>query len=302
MFLGSSIFPSGPPDVGVRAQHENLQQQIPLMYMLMTINVVFLSVVMFPDVPVALGLGAPATLVALAGLRAILWLRRRRTEPTIPQVLRQLRGTIAMAGVLSLLFGGWALMLYSAADPSRSTSVALYVFVGSISCAYCLQSLPRAAHLVLLFGAAPVTVRMLISGDLYLIGVGLTFVLVAGLIVLTLASTRNAFEEILRSRAEMGELVSALQRSEEHHRYSVELNPQIPWIADARGLIVELSPRWSSYTGIPLEQALGMGWTRAVHPDDLPALVALLNRAVASGDATLADARYRLAQADGNYR
>ncbi|RYE03447.1 MAG: EAL domain-containing protein [Sphingomonadales bacterium] len=155
---------------------------------------------------------------------------------------------------------------------------------------------------MLLFGAAPVTVRMLISGDLYLFGVGLTFVLVAGLIVLTLASTRNAFEEILRSRVEMGELVSALERSHEHHRYSVELNPQIPFIADANGLIVELSPRWSAVTGMAVEQALGTGWTSAVHPDDLPGLVALMSEAVATGDATLADARYRLAQADGSYR
>ncbi|RYE64721.1 MAG: phosphodiesterase [Oxalobacteraceae bacterium] len=302
MFLGSSTFPSGPPDVGLRAQHENLQKQIPLMYMLMTINVVFLSVVMYRDVPIAMSLGAPAALVAFAMLRAILWLRRRGAEPSIPQIRRQLRGTIAMAGVLSVLFGGWALMLFSAADPSRSTAVALYVFVGSISCAYCLQSLPRAAHLVLLFGAAPVTVRMLISGDLYLLGVGLTFVLVAGLIVLTLASTRNAFEEILRSRGEMGELVSALQQSQEHHRYSVELNPQIPWISDASGSIVELSPRWSACTGMPLDQALGTGWTRAVHPHDLPTLMIMWSEALASGDANLADARYRLAQADGSYR
>ena len=167
----------------------------------MTINVVFLSVVMYRDVPMAMSLGAPTALVVLAGLRAILWLRRRGTEPSIPQIRGQLRGTIAMAVVLSVLFGGWALMLFSAADPSRSTAVALYVFVGSISCAYCLQSLPRAAHLVLLFGAAPVTVRMLISGDLYCSGWP-TFVLVAGLSS-TLAGQRNAFEDILLSRAEM---------------------------------------------------------------------------------------------------
>ncbi|RYE70165.1 MAG: EAL domain-containing protein [Rhizobiaceae bacterium] len=302
MFLGSSIFRSGPPDEGLRAQHENLQQQIPLMYLLMTINVVFLSVVMHRQVSVAMSLGAPIALLVLAGARAVLWVRRRGTEPSISQIRHQFRGTIAMAGVLSVMFGGWALMLFSAADPSRSTAVALYVFVGSISCAYCLQSLSRAAHLVLLFGAAPVTVRMLISGDLYLIGVGLTFVIVAGLIVLTLESTRKAFEEILRSRVEMGELVSALQSSQEHHRYSVELNPQIPWIADANGLIVELSSRWSAYTGIPLKQALGTGWTRAVHSDDLPALMVLANEVLASGNANLAGARYRLAAADGSYR
>ncbi|RYE01944.1 MAG: hypothetical protein EOP61_09830, partial [Sphingomonadales bacterium] len=80
MSFGSRIFPSGPPDVGLRAQHENLQQQIPLMYMLMTINVTFLSVVMYREVPMTMSLAAPSSLVLLAGLRAILWLRRRGTE------------------------------------------------------------------------------------------------------------------------------------------------------------------------------------------------------------------------------
>lgn len=207
-----------------------------------------------------------------------------------------------MAGVLSVLFGGWALMLFSAADPSRSTAVALYVFVGSISCAYCLQSLPRAAYLVLLFGAAPVTLRMLVSGDLYLLGVGLTFILVAGLIVLTLASTRNAFEELLHSRVEMENVVAALQRSQENHRYSVELNPQIPWIANASGSVIELSPRWSAFTGIPLDHALGTGWTLAVHPDDLPALMVRWSEVLASEGAKVADARYRLAHSDGGHR
>src|SRR5690606_17782137 len=108
-FLGSSIFPAGPPDVGLLAQHENLQQQIPLMYMLMTINVVFLSVVMHGEVPMAMSVGAPAALVVLAGLRALLWLRRRGAELSILQIRRQLRGTIATAGALSVLFGGWAL-------------------------------------------------------------------------------------------------------------------------------------------------------------------------------------------------
>ena len=272
------------------------------MYLLMSINVTFLSIVMHDNVPLILSLGAPAALVVLASLRAITWLWRRGADVTVEQIHRQLQGTMVMAALLSLLFGGWGLLLFSAADPSRSTAVALYVFVGSISCCYCLQALPGAARLVLLFGAAPVTLRMLLSGDLYLAGIALTFVLVAGLILRTLAGTRAAFQEILRSRSEMSTLVAALQGSEEHHRFSVELNPQIPWISDPSGAIIELSPRWSVCTGIPLEQALGTGWTVAVHPDDLSLLRSRWSNALACEDGALADVRYRLRHRDGSYR
>jgi diguanylate cyclase (GGDEF)-like protein/PAS domain S-box-containing protein len=302
MFLDSIALWPDRPEAELRSQHESLRQQIPLMYMLMSINVAFLSIVMRGDVPALLSLGAPAALVVLATLRATMWLWRRHADLTVTRIRRQLRGTMVMAALLSLLFGGWGFLLFSAADPSRSTAVALYVFVGSISCCYCLQALPGAARLVLLLGAAPVTVRMLLSRDWYLAGIGLTFVLVAGLILLTLAGTRAAFEEILRSRSEMSALVAALQRSQEHHRYSVELNPQIPWISDPSGATVEFSPRWSAYTGIPVEQALGHGWTAAVHPDDLPSLLELWSEVLASGDGTSADIRYRLRHHDGSFR
>lgn len=297
--------PTLDPDVlesGLKEQHATLRAQIPLMYMLMTVNVAFLSIVMFDAVPAALSLGAPILLVTLASLRAGLWLMRRDTAYTAAQMKRQLRGTMMTAPILSLLFGGWALVLFSEADPIRASAVALYVFMGAISCAYCLQALQGAALFVLLFGAAPVTVRMLFSGDLYLFGVGFTFVLIGSLVMRTLTSTREAVEQILRSRVEIAELYTALQKSEEHHRYSVELNPQIPWISDPDGNVVELSGRWSEFTGIPLDQALGDGWIAAVHPDDLPKTLAVWNETLAAREGVLGDTRYRLRHWSGSYR
>jgi diguanylate cyclase (GGDEF)-like protein/PAS domain S-box-containing protein len=297
--LGRTI---GKSEAALQAQHANLKKQVPLMYMLMLINVAFLSITTSRDVPLALSLAAPAGLSLVIAVRACIWLRRRRQELSVDQIRQQLQGTMVMAAVLSALFGGWGLSLFSNVDPVRSTSVALYVFVGSISCCYCLQALPGAARLVLLCGAMPVTVRLLISPDWYLSGVGMTFILVAGLILRTLATTRSAFTELLNSKAAMGALVAALQRSEENHRYSIELNPQIPWISDPDGEVVELSPRWSALTGIPMEEALGRGWMAAVHPDDLPGVLAMWNAALAGIEGAIVDGRYRLFQADGSFR
>lgn len=302
MVFSSPRVTSSIQDSGLKEQHATLRAQIPLMYMLMTVNVVFLSVVMYDEVPPALSLGAPALLVTLASVRAGFWLARRGRTYTAAEMKRQLRGTMIMAAVLSLLFGGWAFAIFSEADPTRATAVALYVFMGAISCAYCLQALQGAAYFVLFFGAAPVTMRMLLSGDMYLVCVGFTFVLIGALVMRTLASTRVAVEQILKSRSEIAELYSALQKSEEHHRYSVELNPQIPWISDAEGNVVELSGRWSEFTGIPLDQAMGHGWTVAVHPDDLARTMAVWSETLALGEGTLADTRYRLRHKDGSYR
>ncbi|RDI50398.1 diguanylate cyclase/phosphodiesterase [Microvirga subterranea] len=92
----------------------------------------------------------------------------------------------------------------------------------------------------------------------------------------------------------------ALRESEEHYRYSVEFNPQIPWTADPQGNISNVSPRWCQLTGMSVEEALGEGWTKALHPDDYPGAAQQWTDAVASRSPL--DVEYRVCLADGGYR
>lgn len=289
-------------DVILRAQYASLRKQIPLMYALMFINSAFLGFVTYGEVSAALSLAVPAVLALLIAARAALWLSRPAKAPSPAEIRRYLHGTLVAAVVLSASFGGWGFVLLGEVGAFRDTSVALYVFVGSISCCYCLQALPLAGWFVLLFGALPVTARLLLSDSWYMAGIGVTFLLAAAVILQSLARGYGAFKDVLHSRAEMGGLIRALQHSEEHYRQSVALNPQIPWISDPSGKLVELSPRWSVVTGTSVEEGLGWGWTNAVHPDDLARVRQLWARVLAAGSAEEADTRYRLLHADGTFR
>lgn len=288
-------------DAMLREQFANLRTQIPLMYALMLINAVFLGVATYGEVPRLYSLGLPAALMSGIIIRAGMWILRNFKEPAPDRIRRYLYSTIIAAAVLSLAFGSWGFLLLETSPPVRSTAIAVYIFVGSISCCYCLQALPIAGRLVLLFGAMPVTIRLLVSGDWYLAGIGGTFVLVAGVILRTLATSNAAFKSALENRVEMSALIAALRRSEEHYRHSVDLNPQIPWISDPTGSLTELSPRFSTLTGLGREQSLGSGWSAAVHPDDLPGVTALWSLALKTGRGELADTRYRLRRDDGTY-
>ncbi len=95
-------------------------------------------------------------------------------------------------------------------------------------------------------------------------------------------------------------LAQALRESEEHYRWAVALNPQIPWTADANGQVTEAPPRWTELTGMPAEEALGEGWGRCVHPDDLPSVVETWGHALQSRENF--DREYRVRMADGSYR
>jgi diguanylate cyclase (GGDEF)-like protein/PAS domain S-box-containing protein len=91
-----------------------------------------------------------------------------------------------------------------------------------------------------------------------------------------------------------------LRESEEDQRHALDLSPQIPWIAGRDGRVLRLGSRWSEITDLPASEALGHGWTSAVHPDDLPASLTEWERALESGDPI--DVRYRVRSRAGEYR
>jgi diguanylate cyclase (GGDEF)-like protein len=192
-----------PSDEFLLEQYASLRRQIPLMYALMFINVVFLGIETFRDVPWGMSFGIPAALSAVIIVRALLWFRRRSIVATPRDVQLYLRGTIVTAALLSMVFGGWGSLLFSEAERIRSVSISLYVFVGAISCCFCLQALPLAGYLVLLFGVMPVTIRLLISSDWSLFSVGANFLIVALLILRTLSTSHAGFKQVLQSRATM---------------------------------------------------------------------------------------------------
>jgi PAS domain S-box-containing protein len=83
-------------------------------------------------------------------------------------------------------------------------------------------------------------------------------------------------------------------------KYAVEVLPGLVWIASADGGLEFVSKTWSEYTGLSTEEALGLGWTRSVHPDDLPWMAEDWQAHIAAGQEGEHDARFR--RHDGVYR
>lgn len=99
---------------------------------------------------------------------------------------------------------------------------------------------------------------------------------------------------------ERARMLEALRESEEHYRYTVEQNPQIPWTSDPKGNILSVSSRWADVTGIPQEEAMGNGWLKALHPDDVNPTTESWDEALSTGNPV--DINYRLRMRDGLYR
>ena len=91
-----------------------------------------------------------------------------------------------------------------------------------------------------------------------------------------------------------------LREAEDEYHHLVELSPQIPWVLDAEGNLMNISSRWVQLTGMSKEQSRNVGWLHALHPDDVGPTLKALRRALHSGEAI--DIPHRVRTAAGNWK
>ncbi len=76
--------------------------------------------------------------------------------------------------------------------------------------------------------------------------------------------------------------------------------PTLAWSCRPDGTAEFVNQRWTDYTGLSHEQAIGWGWQAAIHPEDLEQFMAAWLRLLASGETGQEEARLR--RVDGEYR
>ncbi|HEY2856981.1 MAG TPA: EAL domain-containing protein, partial [Terracidiphilus sp.] len=75
----------------------------------------------------------------------------------------------------------------------------------------------------------------------------------------------------------------ALRESEDHYRHMIRLSPHVPWVLDNQGEVIEASSRWTELTGQEMDDAMGHGWIRMLHPDDVPRTLSAIRNSLKSG-------------------
>jgi len=104
-----------------------------------------------------------------------------------------------------------------------------------------------------------------------------------------------------RIDSERLESYERLKASEAEFRQLADSMPQIVYSARADGWLDYCNQRWLDYTGLTLTQSQGWGSLAAIHPEDVPGVVDVWERTVATGVTYGIEFRLRRAS-DGVYR
>ena len=95
--------------------------------------------------------------------------------------------------------------------------------------------------------------------------------------------------------------VHQLKVQEKRLRDVVETIPAMAFTALSNGSCTFVNKRWTEYTGLSVEETLGRGWQRAIHPEDLVRHSEKWRISITTGQLFEDEARY-LRAADGEYR
>jgi PAS domain S-box-containing protein len=96
-------------------------------------------------------------------------------------------------------------------------------------------------------------------------------------------SSRASWLGLVRLALKHSRHQEALVQNEARFAALARVSPVGIFLADASGARSFVNERWSVITGLSTAEAMGMGWTRAIHPDDRDAVLLSWQRAVASG-------------------
>ena len=92
---------------------------------------------------------------------------------------------------------------------------------------------------------------------------------------------------------------AALRESESFYRQTLESIPGMVFTTRPDGYCDYQSQQWVNFTGVPMEEHLGDGWNRLLHPEDQPRALAAWRAAVA--ERAPYDLEYRVRRYDGAY-
>lgn len=108
-------------------------------------------------------------------------------------------------------------------------------------------------------------------------------------------------------QAQVESLQQRLISSESRQHRLLDAIPQIAWRSKPDGLISYWNRRWQEYTGVEPGRALGLGFTRAIHPEDHERVLSFHRQVLAKAhlspncSSCFYETELRLLRADGTY-
>lgn len=184
-------------------QFDRLRERIPILYLVMALIALGACFASQGDFPPGLRFAPPGIIVAASILRYFIWVRRRGLVVDGARARGYLRRVTVLSGILMGIGSLWAVTGFIETEASGRALAVMFIFLSAFACANCLASAPGAAILSLVVGLAPMTLAMILRGDMRMVALAVSVVAVSFLQIRLVVSQ---FEEMRRNLVLQAEL------------------------------------------------------------------------------------------------
>ena len=232
----------------VKAQVKAFSRHVPLMYFILTVNVLGLTATHLHSTPLYLVTVIPCVVTIAAITRLTMWWKLRDQDISHAQAVKTLRSTVRLAVVLSIGIVAWALALFPYGDPYEQAHVAFFIGLTVIGVVFCLMQMRAAALLITILVITPFTVVLAMTGQMVFHAIAVNMLLVAAAMMVILVRHYQEFADLVMSK----QLLVA--KNDEAERLSIE-NSRLAHIdgltqlANRRRFLAELEARLSPSHG-----------------------------------------------------
>jgi diguanylate cyclase (GGDEF)-like protein len=205
------LVPADNPEL-VQSQLAALCKQLPLLYLLLTVNAALLAITHMGSAPPVLTIYLPVSLSLLCLVRAAHWVRQASEPASHEEAVRLLRLTIRLTPVMGVGFAAWACSLYPYGDAYARCHVAFYMAITVISCIFCLIHLRGAALLLTIAVVVPFSLFFGFSQNPAIQAMVINLILVTFGMIYMLQRNYADFADLVNSRRELFERQAETQR------------------------------------------------------------------------------------------
>lgn len=209
----ASIFriPEDQPEL-VRSQISALARQVPILYVILSLNVLLTAIMHIGIAPLWQVLSVPVPVVTVGILRSISWVKLRNAELPHAEAVRRLRSTVWLSGLIGGVLCLWALSMFTYADSFMRLHTAFFVSMTVIPCIFSLTHLRAAAMLTAVVALVPSLMFFSLAGEPVLVAIMANFLVVIMAMLRVTWVHSGEFESLIHAREQLLQRQRVTQR------------------------------------------------------------------------------------------
>ena len=186
-----------------QSQLRMFTSQVPLLYFILVTNVVAVAYTHLETSPRILTVYGSGLLGLICLVRLSLWVWTKKRKLSTDQVVRRLKSTVALAGILTVLFLIWGVSLLPYGDAYAQGQVVFFLAITVIGCIFCLMHVRPAALVVTIVGVVPGAAVLVSIGRPTFVAMGIDWALVSVAMVYIVLTHSRDFANMINFQKEL---------------------------------------------------------------------------------------------------